>query len=100
MICVFLSGLFPILEIIANEEWNSEEVQVGRYHRQVAYVFSMALFLTSVSKTTSMFDHQEGGCSASATMAQICRRSSLSRQAGFAKLRIKGMTMQGTDWQV
>ena len=36
MICPLLSGPISILELVTKEEWNGEEAQAGRDHRQAA----------------------------------------------------------------
>ena len=36
MICPLLSGPISILELATKEEWNGEEAQAGRDHRQAA----------------------------------------------------------------
>jgi len=36
LICPLLSGPISILEMATKEEWNGEEAQAGRYHREAA----------------------------------------------------------------
>ena len=36
LICPLLSGPISILELVTKEEWNGEEAQAGRDHRQAA----------------------------------------------------------------
>jgi hypothetical protein len=36
LICPLLSGPISILELATTEEWNGEEAQAGRYHREAA----------------------------------------------------------------
>jgi hypothetical protein len=36
LICPLLSGPISILELVTKEEWNGEEAQAGRNHRQAA----------------------------------------------------------------